>query len=52
VRISNPTNIKIDLKEIKCQDLDWFKVVQVRSGDGSFEKSTEPSGSIEVAGIL
>jgi hypothetical protein len=43
-------NIKMDLEEIVCENVDWIHVVQ--DGAGCCEHGNEPSGSIKCGEFL
>jgi hypothetical protein len=44
-------NIKMDLREIGWDGLDWIELAQDRSVEGSCEHGFEPSGSLKLLGI-
>jgi hypothetical protein len=39
-------NIKMDLKEVGCEGVDWIDLAQDRDFGGTCECGNEPSGSI------
>jgi hypothetical protein len=45
-------NIKMDLREIGWDGVDWIDMAQDRDQEGSCEHGIEPSGSIKCWGVL
>jgi hypothetical protein len=45
-------NIKIDLREIGWDGMDWIELAQNRAVEGSCERGNEPSGSIKCWEVL
>jgi len=44
-------NIKIGLKEIKCESVDWIQLAQQSTVAGYCKRENEPSGSTKVESV-